>query len=345
MDKAKPIRVGVLGAGFWAKYQIAGWKELPGVEIVALFNRTRSKAEALARQFDIPAVFEDAEELIRKAKPDVLDVITDVDTHAKFVLMAAEHRLPVICQKPMAPDFPTAKKMVAACRDAGVPFYVHENWRWQAPIRELARVLREGHIGKPFRARINMVSGFPVFKNQPFFKDLKQFILTDIGSHVLDVARFLFGEADRLYCQTHQVHHDIKGEDVATVQLHTKSDVTVLVEMGYAENYLEIDRFPETFITVEGEKGSIHLAPDYWIRVTTEEGTHAKRYPPPRFAWADPAYDVVQSSIVPCNADVLKGLRGEGTPETTGGDNLKTVELVFKSYESAASGQAVAVQG
>ena len=66
--------------------------------------------------------------------------------------------------------------MVAACRRARVPLFIHENWRWQTPIRQLKRVLDEGHIGKPFRARIDMISGFPVFRNQPFLRELKQLV-------------------------------------------------------------------------------------------------------------------------------------------------------------------------
>lgn len=339
----RKLRFAALGAGFWAHYQLAGWRQAGGSECVAIFNRTRAKAEALAAEFGIPAVYDDAAELLKNEKLDFVDVITDVGTHAPYVLLAAAHKLPVVCQKPLATSFQEAERMVRTCSEAGVPLFVNENWRWQTPIRQLKRVLAEGSIGRPFRGRIRMVSGFPVFANQPFLKTIDQFILTDIGSHVLDVARFLFGEASRLYCQTQSVHADIAGEDVATVMLDMRDGSTVLVEMGYAENHLEIDRFPETFIFVEGEKGSAELAPDYWIRVTTKSGTHARRLPPPRYPWADPAYDVVHSSIVPAQENILKGLRGEGGAETTGEDNLKTVKLVFASYESAHTGQAVRI--
>jgi predicted dehydrogenase len=231
--------------------------------------------------------------------------------------------------------------MGAACRDADVLFLVNENWRWQTPIRQFKEVLCSGAIGKVFRARIDMISGFPVFRNQPFLAQLEQFILTDLGSHTLDTARFLFGEASTLYCHTQRVHPDIKGEDVATVLMRMGEGTTVLVEMAYAENYLERERFPETFIFVEGDHGSAELAPDFWIRVTTSEGTHARRYPPPRYPWADPAYDLAHASIVPCQADLLKGLRGEAPAETTAEDNIKTLRLVFKSYESARTGQVI----
>jgi predicted dehydrogenase len=332
-----------LGCGFWSRFQVAGWRELPGVRIVALYNRTLAKAQELATAFGISAVYDDADRLLRERQDiDAVDVITDVGTHAAFVELAAAHHKPVICQKPMARSLDEAQRMVDTCHRAGVPFFVHENWRWQAPIRQLKRVLDSGSIGSPFRARIDFVTGFPVFKNQPFLRELDQFILTDIGSHILDTARFLFGEMESVYCQTRRIHQDIRGEDVATVIMRTTSGTAVVCNMAYAENALEHDRFPQTYVFVEGTDGSAELGPDYWIRTTTRSGTDALRYPPKRYSWAEPAYDVVQSSIVACNENLLRALRGEDDAETTGDDNLKTVRLVFAAYESAARDAVVA---
>ncbi len=339
------LRFAVLGAGFWSRYQLAAWQEVGGVECVAVCDAVRAKAEARAREFSVPRVYESAAELLRQERLDFVDIISSPDTHRELVQLAAQHQIPVICQKPMAPSLADAERMVEVCRDAGVPFLVHENWRWQTPLRRLKQVLDEGQIGTPFRARLDMISGFPVFINQPFLRELEQFILTDLGTHILDVARFLCGEAQSLYCQTQRIHKDIKGEDVATVMMRMGGQTTMLVEMAYAENALERERFPETFAFVEGDKGSVELAPDFWIRVTTQAGTWAKRCPPPRYAWADPAYDVVQASMVPCLANLLQALRGEGPAETTAEDNLKTLRLVFAAYESARAGQVVAVDG
>lgn len=336
-----PLRFAVLGTGFWSYFQIPAWFEVGGVELVAVYNRTVSKAEKVAARFNVPRVYDDAEKLLKNEQLDFVDIITEIDAHAQFVKLAAKYGLPVICQKPMAPDLATAQDMVQTCQQAGVPFFIHENWRWQTPIRTLKQALTEGSIGTPFRARLNMISGFPVFANQPFLKTLKHFILTDLGSHILDTARFLFGEADCLYCQIHKVHADIAGEDVATVMMGMGGKTTVTCYLAYAENYLEHDHFPQTYIFVEGERGSIQLGPDYWLRVTTKDGTLARRVPPPRYAWADPAYDVVHASIVPCNADLLKALKGDGSAETTGEDNLKTVRLVFAAYDSAQNRQVI----
>ena len=274
------LRFAVLGAGFWARFQIAGWQEVKGAQCVAIYNRTVPKAEKLAQAFGIPAAYEDPEELLNREKLDFLDVITDGSTHRKFVEMAARRKLPVICQKPMANTLGDAEEMVRACRDAGVPFYVHENWRWQAQIRALKKVLDSGEIGVPFRAHVFLVSGHAVFDTEPSLRDLDQYILKDMGTHLLDVVRFLFGEADTLYCQTHRVQRDIEGEDVATVMMHMKAEITVTCSMGFPGHFLEKDVFTQTLILIEGDKGSAELGRDYWVRVTTKSGTRANRYPP-----------------------------------------------------------------
>lgn len=334
------LRFAILGTGFWAPFQLSAWNELRGPRCVAVYNRTRSRAEALAQRFGIPTVYDDAEALLSKENLDFVDIITDVQTHRRFVELAARYKVPVICQKPLGTSLAEATAMAETCRRAGVPLLVHENWRWQKPLRVLRQVLDQGDIGKVFRARVTYSNSFPVFDNQPFLKELEQFILTDIGTHILDSARMLFGDARSLYCQTYRTRSDIRGEDVATVMMNMVSDATVTCEMSYGSK-VEQDRFPETFVMVEGDKGSAEVGPDYWVRVTTEKGTLVQRHPPPFYAWADPRYALVQGAGVACNANLLAGLRGEAKAETTAEDNLRTLQLVFGAYDSAARGQAV----
>ena len=210
-------------------------------------------------------------------------------------------------------------------------------------MRALIETLRSGVIGTPFRARLSFLSGFDVWANQPALRDLKQFILTDLGVHLLDTARACFGEAQSLYCQAHRtLVPEVKGENVATLLMAMgEAKTSVTIELAYAKTPLERERFPQTLAFVEGPLGSIEVADDYWLRITTKKGTHSRRHAPPRFAWADPSYDLSQSSMVPCHRDLLAALRGERAAETTGADNLKTMELVFAAYESARTNSVV----
>ncbi|MSU33778.1 MAG: hypothetical protein EXS36_01445 [Pedosphaera sp.] len=155
----KPLRFAIFGAEFWARCQLAAWREVGGVECVAIYNRSRDKAEAFARDLGVPAVYDDAGKLLRELKPDFVDNITEVGAHKPLLLLCAKHRIPCICQKPMAASLKDARQMISAFAKAKTPFFVHENWRWQRPMRELINTLRSGVIGTPFRARLSFISG------------------------------------------------------------------------------------------------------------------------------------------------------------------------------------------
>jgi predicted dehydrogenase len=334
----------VLGCGFWSKFQIGAWSELEEAELVAVYNRTRSKADKIAEYFKIPRVYDNAEELFRNEKLDFVDIITDVDTHSLFVEMALKYGLKrIICQKPMAPDFTTAKRMVKMCSDAGTRFYIHENYRWQAPVRRFKQIVDSGVIGKPFKARISFLSGFPVFDNQPFLKELDHFILTDMGSHIFDVIRYLFGECDELWCQTRAINKGIMGEDLAVAFMKMRNGMPVYTELSYA-SIVEHDSFSTVHILVEGENGSVYLGPKFEIRTTTRQGTKSEIVKFPSYPWADPDYIVNHESGIQINRNILEDMLGKGKAENTGTDNLETVRLIWACYESASTGKTIRIK-
>jgi len=338
------LKFAVLGCGFWSKFQIGAWSELKGVDLVAVYNRTISKAQTIADYFNVPRVYDNPEELFTKEKLDFIDIITDVDTHAHFVEMAVKNGIRnIICQKPMAPDFETAKKMVKICIDTGTKLYIHENYRWQAPVRRFKEIIDSGLIGKPFKARVSFLSGFPVFDNQPFLKELDHFILTDMGSHVLDVCRFLFGECEELWCKTRAINKGIKGEDLAVVLMDMENGMPVYTEISYA-SIVEHDSFSTLHILVEGDKGSVFLGPDFEIHTTTRKGTVSEKVKFPYYSWADPNYIVNHESGIHINRDILNDIRGKKVAENSGIDNLESVRLIWASYESAKTGKKIKIK-
>lgn len=328
------LRFAVVGTGFWANYQVPAWLSLQGVELVALVDKTKDKAEALAEKHNVRRIYTDVQQLLENEALDFVDIITDVDTHEFITTMVARKGVHVICQKPMGPSFDAAKEMVTVCAKNNVQFFVHENWRWQTPIREIKSLLDKNHIGEVFKSRVTFCSAFPVFENQPFLAELDQFIITDIGSHILDVCRFLFGEAETIMAHITTVNPGIKGEDVANILMKMKNGISCFVEMSYA-SILEKESFPETLILIEGELGSISLSHNYEIRITTRKGTSVVKAPPKLYPWVDPKYALVHSSILDCNRNILQALRGASKAETTGSDNLETVRLVYAAYASA----------
>ena len=336
------LRFAVLGTGFWSEYQLSGWNEVGGAEPVAFYNRTLGKAKTLAEKFGVANCYDDVDELLARhaAELDFVDIITNVDTHVSLTKKVASYGLDVICQKPMAPKLHLAQEMISACKEAGVNLYIHENFRWQTPVRNVKAILDTGIIGKPFRSRVSFCSGFSVFDNQPFLKELPEFILMDIGSHILDICRFLFGEAKSVYCRTNRINPEIKGEDVADVLMEMKDGLSCYAEMSYA-SVPAIEPFPQTLIKVEGHLGTIELLHDYSVRTFTRTKSFIVESPPTNYSWADPDYAVVHASIVDCNRDILAGILKEKKAETTGDDNYETLRLVDAAYQSARENRVI----
>jgi D-apiose dehydrogenase len=335
------LKGAVFGCGFWSQFQIGGWSELPDVQIIALYNRTLSKARKMGEMFGINNCYDDARQLLLN-HPDIdfVDIITDVDSHPGFVELAAGYKKDVICQKPMAPSLELAKKMVRCCSENKVRYYVHENYRWQPQFRRIKQLIDSGIIGRPFRCRSGFNTAFPLFETQPFLAQLEQFALTDQGSHQFDVLRFLFGEPLSLYCSTQQVNPTIKGEDVATTLIKMNSGVTCIQEISFSSR-LEREVFPQTLMLVEGSSGSIKLDPGLVIKITTSEGTETENVALEKYWWQSERLTNEPPSIVDCNRNIMNDMLGKGKAETTGDDNLKTVEMVFSGYESASKNEVI----
>ena len=104
------LRFAVIGTGFWSNFQIPAWKEFNEVDLVAVYNRTKSKAFAVAGKFGVPGVYDSMEELLDKEKLDFVDIITDVSTHASFTVAAPQRGIDIVCQKPMASSYLDAHK-------------------------------------------------------------------------------------------------------------------------------------------------------------------------------------------------------------------------------------------
>ena len=77
-----PLRFALVGAGFWAPYQLAAWQEQSGASCVAVCDRDRTRVERLALARSVPSVYTDAAEMIQRERLDFLDIVTDVSSHA-----------------------------------------------------------------------------------------------------------------------------------------------------------------------------------------------------------------------------------------------------------------------
>jgi predicted dehydrogenase len=111
------IRVGFVGAGAnTRKHHIPKLRAQPGVELVAVANRTKDSGERVAREFGIARVYGDWRELVRAPDVDAVCVGTWPYVHCEITLAALEAGKHVLCEARMAMDAAEARRMLAAAR-------------------------------------------------------------------------------------------------------------------------------------------------------------------------------------------------------------------------------------
>ncbi len=160
--------------------------------------------------------------------------------------------LATIVQKPFAPTWEDATAIVEAARRAGVWLAVHENFRFQAPLRAVRKVIDSGAIGEPSLARIPFRTGFDVYKARPYFLDEERLVIADVGVHLLDLSRFLLGDVSRISCEIQRRNPKVKAEDdTATMLLRRASGAVSVVEVTY-EARRGRRLVPETLVEIEG---------------------------------------------------------------------------------------------
>ncbi|HTT12094.1 MAG TPA: Gfo/Idh/MocA family oxidoreductase [Burkholderiaceae bacterium] len=330
----------LIGCGFFARHHLHAWKQLPGVQIVALCDIDPQRLQQTAAEFGVARMHADARDLFASERLDFVDIVTTVNSHRALVEMAAAARVPCICQKPFASSLADAQAMVDACAGAGVPLMVHENFRWQTPIQAVRRAIDVGAIGKPFWGRFSFRSAFDVYRAHPYLAEGKRCIIEDLGIHILDIARFLHGDVATVSASTQRVNERIVGEDVATILLRHVNGATSIVDCSYASARAE-ELFPQTLIEIDACEGALRLDAGYRLTIHhVRDGTLKGTCEPPLHPWAERPWFNIQDSVVNIQAHWLECLREQREPQTSGRDNLKTLALVEAAYASAAAQQA-----
>ncbi|MCS7233804.1 MAG: Gfo/Idh/MocA family oxidoreductase [Synergistetes bacterium] len=100
------VKVGIVGAGFIARIHMAAYREIePFVQIEGICSGRKENAERFAREFGIPRVFNNFEELCASPEIEIVDVCTPTSLHDDVIICAAENKKHVICEKPLTGYF------------------------------------------------------------------------------------------------------------------------------------------------------------------------------------------------------------------------------------------------
>ena len=334
------MKVGVIGCGFFAQNHLHAWRDIDGVDVVALCDNDQSNLIATGKEFKIERQFTNAVDLFDYGKFDIVDIATTAPSHRSLVEMAAQNTKHIICQKPFAESITDARAMVSAVNSTGKILMVHENFRWQSAVRAVIEELRKGTIGEPFFGRVSFRSGFDVFSGQPYLAEGERFIIEDLGIHILDIARALLGDVVRISATTRRVNPLIRGEDVATMLLEHAGGASCIVDCSYATRR-QVEAFPESIIEVDGDKGTLSLDLGYKMTVQANDQSKTKDLSPPLLPWASKPWHNIQESVRIIQQHFIDCLQEGCEPETSGYDNLQTLSLVEAAYLSASEHRTV----
>ena len=179
---------------------VEAWRRIANVEIVAACDLSIERARAAA-----PRAYTSAEEMLQAEELDFVDIATRSTTHLELISMAAERGLAIICQKPMAPDWETARRMVEISRAVWRPGHDSRQLAVAILVPRCRRIIARGDIGTPlaygFRCRVSDGLGDEPYPRQAYFRQLRRFMIDEVLVHHIDTARFLFGDIASIYAE------------------------------------------------------------------------------------------------------------------------------------------------
>lgn len=329
----------LIGCGFFARNHMEAWARTAGVRIVGVCDTDPAKAAAFAAAYGAEAGT-DAAEMLARLRPDFVDIATTVGSHRALVELAAAHARVVICQKPFAETLEDGAAMVAACVARGAVLTVHENFRWQRPMREMKA--RIGAVGTPRFLRLAFRHGYDIYANQPYLATVQDLALTDIGLHLFDIARYFMGDVVRVSCEAQRRNQGVAGEDAFTALLRHASGAVSSVECSF-HSTLAPDPFPQTLALMEGDDGSVEVLEGYRLRVHRAGAVEEIDAEPECPDWGAKPWHLIQESVMAFQAHVAAVLDGRAEPAPAGADNLETLQLTLGAIASARTGKAVAL--
>jgi predicted dehydrogenase len=356
-------RVGVIGLGY-GRAHIPAF-QVNGCQVVALCQRDRTAARAVADRYGVPDVFERWEDLLERARPDIVAIATPPHLHHAIALKALAAGVHVLCEKPLAMNAAEGRAMVDAARRAGRVAMTAFNWRMPAALGELQARVREGALGRVLSLTGRWVSGRWADEGvaATWRMDRTQAghgSMGDQGVHMVDIVRTIFGEFERVVADA-GVAYPHRSAPGAAGPADAEDHCGILARLSTgAHATLAINRVAhgmnEHTLEVYGTAGAAH----YWMRRTgprwwdgelqlSEGGRPAVRVEPrtrPEVSAGegDPFDAIGRTTIALVVARLLEGIRTGSTPSPSLDDGARAQAVLDAVAESAGRGAWVSVR-
>jgi predicted dehydrogenase len=192
------MRIGVVGYGTGGRhFHVPFIAAAQGVELAGVVARAPRTVAAVRADLPGVPIFASLAEMIAAGGLDAVTITTPPHTRHDLVLQAIAAGLHVVADKPFAPTAEGGRILDRAARDKGVILGVFQNRRWDSDIQTLARLIRDGRLGKVWRIHSRMDFDDPATLEAGPSGGL----LRDLGSHLVDQMLWLLGPATSVDAQ------------------------------------------------------------------------------------------------------------------------------------------------
>ncbi|MEW6047398.1 MAG: Gfo/Idh/MocA family oxidoreductase [Bacillota bacterium] len=338
-NEPEVIRVGVLGTGAIARIaHLPALNHLPGVQVTAVADVDRNRAEQAARRFSIPRVCSTIEEMVAQEPLDAVIVCTPNYLHAEHAVAALKAGKHVLVEKPIATTLADALAMKNAAREAGRVLMVGFTHRFYAFNRYAHKLVQEGAIGRIVSLRMRFSHEGPYVSwpaESRWFLDRRLAgggALLDMGIHAVDLASWLVGADIReVAAMTSPVEVDSEVERTAHVLLHFAGGALGAIEVGWStkDGALGYELY--------GTEGSMLV--DYQTPIKllapTVTGPRVRGWIVPSVGRSDPYLEELRHFF-----DCVR--TGE-SPVVGAHEGIEALRVILAAYDAAESGRTVHV--
>ncbi|HEV2382662.1 MAG TPA: Gfo/Idh/MocA family oxidoreductase [Terriglobia bacterium] len=226
------INVALIGYKFMGRAHSNAYRQVshffPGKftpRLKVICGRDREAAEAAARQLGWDEVETDWRVVVERDDIDVIDVSTPGHLHHDQVMAAAAAGKHIICEKPLANTLADAKDMLKAVQKAGVKHMLMHNYRKIPAVALVRRMIDDGRLGEIYHYHGAYLQDWIMDPQFPLVWRLDKKLagagaLGDIGSHAIDLARYLNAEFKSVvgHMTTFIKERPLAGEDGGRLQ-------------------------------------------------------------------------------------------------------------------------------
>ena len=116
----KVVRLAILGTGRMADYHAERFREVANCQILAAVDVDRTRAEAFCKKHGIPTAYTNLEDVLARTDIDAVSNVTPDGFHAPLSIKCLKAGKHVLCEKPLALNYPDARRMVSVAQKAGL---------------------------------------------------------------------------------------------------------------------------------------------------------------------------------------------------------------------------------